>query len=268
MSKMKIAIAGANGRMGHMLIEAVLKADDAVLTGALDVPDSPNLGNDAGMFLGEKTGVTVESDISKALEGAEYLIDFTRPEGTLKHLDYCVKNNIKIIIGTTGFDEAGKKAIAKAAETISVVFAPNMSVGVNVTMKLLEIAAKNFAEGYDIEVIEAHHRHKVDAPSGTALKMGEVIANAIGRDLKECGVFSREGITGERDPSTIGFSTIRGGDIVGDHTVLFAGTGERIEITHKSASRATYAQGSLRACRFLADKKNGLFDMQDVLGLK
>ena len=194
---MKIAIAGANGRMGHMLIEAVLKADDAVLTGALDVPDSPNLGNDAGMFLGEKTGVTVESDISRALEGAEYLIDFTRPEGTLKHLDYCVKNNIKIIIGTTGFDEAGKKTIAKAAETISVVFAPNMSVGVNVTMKLLEIAAKNFAEGYDIEVIEAHHRHKVDAPSGTALKMGEVIANAIGRDLKECGVFSREGITGE-----------------------------------------------------------------------
>lgn len=268
MSKMKIAIAGANGRMGHMLIEAVLKADDAVLTGALDVPNSPSLGNDAGLFLGEKTGVTIESDMSKALKDAEFLIDFTRPEGTLEHLAYCVKNNIKIIIGTTGFDEAGKQTIAKAAETISVVFAPNMSVGVNVTMKLLEMAAKNFAEGYDIEVIEAHHRHKVDAPSGTALKMGEVIAHAIGRDLKECAVYSREGITGERDPSTIGFSTIRGGDIVGDHTVLFAGTGERIEITHKSASRATYAQGSLRAARFMADKKNGLFDMQDVLGLK
>jgi 4-hydroxy-tetrahydrodipicolinate reductase len=173
-----------------------------------------------------------------------------------------------MIIGTTGFDDNGKKVIEEASKIIPIVFAPNMSIGVNVTMKLLEIAARNFAEGYDIEVIEAHHRHKVDAPSGTALKMGEVIANAIGRDLAECAVYSREGITGERDPSTIGFSTIRGGDIVGDHTVLFAGTGERIEITHKSASRATYAQGSLRAARFLADKTNGLFDMQDVLHLK
>lgn len=173
-----------------------------------------------------------------------------------------------MIIGTTGFDDNGKKVIEEASKIIPIVFAPNMSVGVNVTMKLLEIAARNFAEGYDIEVIEAHHRHKVDAPSGTALKMGEVIANAIGRDLAECAVYSREGITGERDPSTIGFSTIRGGDIVGDHTVLFAGTGERIEITHKSASRATYAQGSLRAARFLANKTNGLFDMQDVLHLK
>ncbi len=265
---MKIAIAGANGRMGHMLIEAVLKADDATLTGALDVASAPDLGNDAGQFLGEKTGVPVESDMEKAFGNAEYVIDFTRPAGTLEHLAYCVENRIKMIIGTTGFDENGKKAIEKASETIPIVFAPNMSVGVNVTMKLLEIAAKNFAEGYDIEVIEAHHRHKVDAPSGTALKMGEVIARAIGRDLGECAVYSREGIIGERDPSTIGFSTIRGGDIVGDHTVLFAGTGERIEITHKSASRATYAQGSLRAARFLAGKTNGLFDMQDVLHLK
>lgn len=265
---MKIAIAGANGRMGHMLIEAVLKADDATLTGALDVANAPDLGNDAGQFLGEKTGVPVESDMEKAFGNAEYVIDFTRPAGTLEHLAYCVENRIKMIIGTTGFDENGKKAIEKASETIPIVFAPNMSVGVNVTMKLLEIAAKNFAEGYDIEVIEAHHRHKVDAPSGTALKMGEVIARAIGRDLGECAVYSREGIIGERDPSTIGFSTIRGGDIVGDHTVLFAGTGERIEITHKSASRATYAQGSLRAARFLAGKTNGLFDMQDVLHLK
>ena len=265
---MKIAIAGANGRMGHMLIEAVLKAEDAVLTGALDVPNSPGLGNDAGMFLGEKTGVLIESDMDKAFGEAEYVIDFTRPAGTLEHLAYCAAHQIKMIIGTTGFDESGKKAIAEASKSIPVVFAPNMSVGVNVTMKLLEIAAKNFAEGYDIEVIEAHHRHKVDAPSGTALKMGEVIAHAIGRDLRECATYTREGITGERDPSTIGFSTIRGGDIVGDHTVLFAGTGERIEITHKSASRATYAQGSLRAARFLADKTSGLFDMQDVLHLK
>lgn len=265
---MKIAIAGANGRMGRMLIEAVLRADDATLTGALDVANAPGIGNDAGLFLGETTGVRIESNMEKAFENAEYVIDFTRPEGTLEHLAYCEKHKIKMIIGTTGFDENGKKAIEQAAKTIPVVFAPNMSVGVNVTMKLIEIAAKNFAEGYDIEVIEAHHRHKVDAPSGTALKMGEVIANAIGRDLRECAVYSREGITGERDPSTIGFSTIRGGDIVGDHTVLFAGTGERIEITHKSASRATYAQGSLRAARFLADKSSGLFDMQDVLHLK
>ena len=257
MNKMKIAIAGANGRMGRMLIEAVLRADDAVLTGALDVANAPGIGNDAGLFLGETTGVRIESDMEKAFGNAEYVIDFTRPAGTLEHL-----------AGTTGFDENGKKVIEKAAKTIPIVFAPNMSIGVNVTMKLIEIAARNFAEGYDIEIIEAHHRHKVDAPSGTALKMGEVIANAIGRDLRECAVYSREGITGERDPSTIGFSTIRGGDIVGDHTVLFAGTGERIEITHKSSSRATYAQGSLRAARFLADKSGGLFDMQDVLHLK
>ena len=268
MNKMKIAIAGANGRMGHILIEAVLKADDAILTGALDVVNASGLGNDAGLFLGEKTGVSVESDMDKAFGNAEYVIDFTRPAGTLEHLAYCVEKRIKMIIGTTGFDDNGKKVIEEASKIIPIVFAPNMSVGVNVTMKLLEIAARNFAEGYDIEVIEAHHRHKVDAPSGTALKMGEVIANAIGRDLAECAVYSREGITGERDPSTIGFSTIRGGDIVGDHTVLFAGTGERIEITHKSASRATYAQGSLRAARFLANKTNGLFDMQDVLHLK
>ncbi|EEO28786.1 4-hydroxy-tetrahydrodipicolinate reductase [Oxalobacter paraformigenes] len=268
MNKMKIAIAGANGRMGHMLIEAVLKAEDAILTGALDASNSPGLGNDAGMFLGEKTGVPIVSDMNKAFRDAEYVIDFTRPAGTLEHLAYCAAHQIKMIIGTTGFDENGKKAIAAASTSIPVVFAPNMSVGVNVTMKLLEIAAKNFAEGYDIEVIEAHHRHKVDAPSGTALKMGEVIAKAIGRDLGECAIYAREGITGERDPSTIGFSTIRGGDIVGDHTVLFAGTGERIEITHKSASRATYAQGSLRAARFLTDKTSGLFDMQDVLHLK
>lgn len=207
---MKIAIAGANGRMGHILIEAVLKADDAILTGALDVANASGLGNDAGLFLGEKTGVSVESDMDKAFGNAEYVIDFTRPAGTLEHLAYCVEKRIKMIIGTTGFDDNGKKVIEEASKIIPIVFAPNMSVGVNVTMKLLEIAARNFAEGYDIEVIEAHHRHKVDAPSGTALKMGEVIANAIGRDLAECAVYSREGITGERDPSTIGFSTIRG----------------------------------------------------------
>ena len=268
MSKMNIAIAGASGRMGRMLIEAVGNAEDAVLTGALDVAGSPAIGTDAGLFLGRQTGVKITSDMAESLKGAGCLIDFTRPEGTLEHLKYCAANGIAIVIGTTGFDDAGKAAIAEAAKTIPIVFAPNMSVGVNVTFKLLEMAAKNFSEGYDIEIIEAHHRHKVDAPSGTALKMGEVIANALGRDLKDCAVYAREGVTGERDPSTIGFATVRGGDIVGDHTVLFAGTGERIEITHKSSSRVSYAVGSLRAARFLVDKKSGLYDMQDVLGLR
>lgn len=268
MTSLNIAVAGASGRMGRMLIEAIQNAPDANLAGALDVPGAPGMGSDAAAFLGKPAGVNIESDLGKGLANAQYLIDFTRPEGTLKHLEYCASHSIKMIIGTTGFDEAGKAAISKAAEKVAIVFAPNMSVGVNVTMKLLEMAAKSFSEGYDIEIIEAHHRHKVDAPSGTALKMGEVIANALGRDLKEVGVYAREGVTGERDPSTIGFSTIRGGDIVGDHTVLFAGIGERIEITHKSASRVTYAHGSLRAARFLADKATGLYDMQDVLGLR
>jgi 4-hydroxy-tetrahydrodipicolinate reductase len=254
--------------MGRMLVEAIANAPDATLSGALDVAASPALGQDAAAFLGQPSGVAVESDLAKALAGARCLIDFTRPEGTLQHLDYCAANGIAMVIGTTGFDDAGKAAIRKAAEKTAIVFAPNMSVGVNVTLKLLEMAAKSFAEGYDIEIVEAHHRHKVDAPSGTALKMGEVIAGALGRDLKECAVYGREGVTGERDPSTIGFATIRGGDIVGDHTVLFAGDGERIEITHKSSSRVTYAHGALRAARFLADKTSGLYDMQDVLALK
>lgn len=268
MNKMKIAVAGASGRMGRMLIETIQGADDAVLAGALDIPGSPSLGTDAAAFLGKPAGVAIESDFAKGLANAELLIDFTRPEGTLKHLEYCAAHGIKMVIGTTGFDEEGKKAIAAAAERTAIMFAPNMSVGVNVTMKLLELAAKSFSHGYDIEIIEAHHRHKVDAPSGTALKMGEVIADALGRNLKDVAVYAREGVTGERDPSSIGFATIRGGDIIGDHTVLFAGIGERIEISHKSSSRVSYAHGSLRAARFLATKKTGLYDMQDVLGLK
>ena len=268
MSKMNIAVAGASGRMGRMLIEAIVADPDATLAGALDIAESPAIGTDAAAFLGKPAGVSIESDLAKGLANAQYLIDFTRPEGTLKHLDYCAAHGVKMIIGTTGFDEAGKAAIAEAAKKTAIVFAPNMSVGVNVTMKLLELAAKSFSHGYDIEIIEAHHRHKVDAPSGTALKMGEVVAQALGRDLKDVGVFAREGVTGERDPSSIGFATIRGGDIVGDHTVLFAGIGERIEITHKSSSRVTYAHGSLRAARFLQDHATGLYDMQDVLGLR
>jgi 4-hydroxy-tetrahydrodipicolinate reductase len=264
---LRIAVAGASGRMGHMLIEAVTAADDAVLSGALDVSGSPGLGADATAFLGRTSGLLVTADLQAGLAGADVLIDFTRPEGTMAHLAACRALGVKAVIGTTGFSDAQKATIAEQARHIALVMAPNMSVGVNVVLKLLDMAARALSHGYDIEVIEAHHRHKVDAPSGTALAMGEVVARALGRDLKDCAVYAREGITGERDPSSIGFATIRGGDIVGDHTVLFAGTGERIEITHKSASRATYAQGSLRAARFLADKTSGLFGMNDVLGL-
>ncbi len=265
---MKIAIAGAAGRMGKMLIEAVQQADDMQLIGALEVAGSAALGKDAGESLGVVTGVTITSDMGTAFSKADCIIDFTRPEATLGNLAFCSKLGVRVVIGTTGFSEAQKESIKHYADQTGVVFAPNMSIGVNVTLKLLEIAAKFMATGYDIEVIEAHHRHKIDAPSGTALKMGEVLAQALGRDLSKVGVFAREGVTGEREPSSIGFSTIRGGDIVGDHTVMFAGTGERIEITHRSNSRANYAIGSVRACRYLQDKKTGLFDMQDVLGLK
>jgi len=254
--------------MGHMLIEAVRAAPDCRLAGALDVAGCPAIGSDATAFLGAASGVPVVADLREGLKDAQVLIDFTRPEGTMAHVAACREMGVQLVIGTTGFSDAQKAMIAAAAKDIAIVMAPNMSVGVNVTFKLLEMAAKALSTGYDIEIIEAHHRHKVDAPSGTALKMGEVIADALGRDLKQCAVYGREGVTGERDPSTIGFATIRGGDIVGDHTVLFAGTGERIEITHKSASRATYAQGSLRAVRFLANRRSGLYDMFDVLGLR
>ena len=264
----RITVAGASGRMGQMLIEAIRAADDCELAGALDVAASPAIGADAMAFLGQMSGVTITADLGAGLKNAHALIDFTRPEGTLAHLRVCRELGVNVVIGTTGFSDAQKAEIAAAAQDIAIVMAPNMSVGVNVTLKLLEMAAKALSTGYDIEIIEAHHRHKVDAPSGTALKMGEVIANALGRDLKECAVYAREGVTGERDPSSIGFATIRGGDIVGDHTVLFAGIGERIEITHKSSSRATYAQGSLRAVRFLSGQKAGLFDMFDVLKLR
>ena len=264
----RVAVAGASGRMGRMLIEAIHNSDDCVLAGALDVPGSPALGIDATAFLGSASGVVITSDLRAGLAQAQVLIDFTRPEGTLAHLEVCKELGVKLVIGTTGFSDAEKQTLAEGAQQVAVMLAPNMSVGVNVTLKLLEMAAKALSTGYDIEIVEAHHRHKVDAPSGTALKMGEVIADALGRDLAECAVYERYGHTGARDPSSIGFATVRGGDIVGDHTVLFAGTGERIEITHKSSSRETYAQGSLRAVRFLADKPQGMFDMFDVLGLR
>jgi 4-hydroxy-tetrahydrodipicolinate reductase len=264
----RVCVAGSSGRMGRMLIEAVLAADDCALAGALDVPGSAALGQDPAAFLGRVSGVAITADLNAGLNDSDVLIDFTRPEGTLAHLQVCRSLGVNVVIGTTGFSLAQKQEIAQVAQDIAIVMAPNMSVGVNVTLMLLEMAAKALNTGYDIEIVEAHHRHKVDAPSGTALKMGEVIARALGRDLKECAVYAREGVTGERDPSSIGFASIRGGDIVGDHTVLFAGTGERIEISHKSSSRVSYAQGSLRAVRFLKGRKSGLFDMADVLRLK
>jgi 4-hydroxy-tetrahydrodipicolinate reductase len=252
--------------MGRMLIEAVMTAADCRLAGALDQTGSPALGQDASAFLGHASGVLITDDLHKGLSDADVLIDFTRPEGTLLHLAVCQQLGVKAVIGTTGFTAQQKALIGAHAGHVGIMMAPNMSVGVNVVLRLLDSAARALNEGYDIEVIEAHHRHKVDAPSGTALQMGEVLAKALGRDLKDCAVFGREGVTGERDPSTIGFAAIRGGDIVGDHTVLFAGIGERIEITHKSSSRVTYAQGSLRAARFLALQGPGLYDMNDVLG--
>jgi 4-hydroxy-tetrahydrodipicolinate reductase len=251
-----------------MLIEAVHNAADLKLAGALDIPGSPALGTDASAFLGANSGVKITSDVREGLKDAQCLIDFTRTEGTMAHLRACRELGVKLVIGTTGFTPEQKAEIQNAARDISVVMAPNMAVGVNVVFKLLAQAAKALKEGYDIEIIEAHHRFKVDAPSGTALKMGEVVAQATGRDLQTCAIYGREGVTGERDPNTIGFATIRGGDVIGDHTVLFAGLGERIEITHKSSSRVHYAQGSLRAARFLAHQPHGLFDMDDVLGLK
>jgi 4-hydroxy-tetrahydrodipicolinate reductase len=268
MTTHSIAVAGASGRMGQMLIEAISNADDCHLTGALDIASSSFVGQYATAFLGQTSGVVITADLREGLAGARTLIDFTRPEGTMAHLKICGELGVNAVVGTTGLTDAQKADIAVIAKNIAIVLAPNMSVGVNVTFKLLEMAAKALATGYDIEIIEAHHRHKVDAPSGTALKMGEVIAEALGRDLKDCAVYAREGVTGERDPSSIGFATIRGGDIVGDHTVLFAGTGERIEISHKSSSRANYVQGSLRAVRFLEGRKSGLYNMFDVLGLK
>ena len=268
MTTLNIAIAGSSGRMGRALLEAVIRATDMRLSAALDRAGSPYLMKDAGELIGAPCGIHITENAAVALPGSDVLIDFTRPEGTLAHLVVCREKGIKMVIGTTGFSAEQKEELKTASKNVPIVFAPNMSVGVNVTFKLLEIAARVLNEGYDIEIIEAHHRHKVDAPSGTALHMGEVVAKALGRNLSEVAVYGREGNTGERAAATIGFATVRGGDIVGDHTVMFAGTGERIEISHKASSRATFAEGALRAARFLAEKQSGLFDMQDVLGLR
>ena len=265
---LNIAIAGAGGRMGRTLIEAVLRSGDAKLAAALEIAGSPHLGKDAGELVGASCGIKITDDIERALKGCDAIIDFTRPEGTLHHVALCRKLGVKPIIGTTGFDDAGKKALADSAKEIAMVMAPNFSVGVNVTFKLLETAAKSLGKGYDIEIIEAHHRLKVDAPSGTALRMGEVVAQATGRNLKDSAIYGREGVTGERKDDTIGFSTIRGGDLVGDHTVMFIGMGERVEISHRSSSRMNYANGALRAAQWVMGKPSGLFDMFDVLGFR
>jgi 4-hydroxy-tetrahydrodipicolinate reductase len=264
---MKMVIAGAAGRMGRTLLEAVLKDPALTLAAAFDVAGSPAVGRDAGEPAGAACGVVVGSDARAAILAGDCLIDFTRPEATLAHLDLCEGAGSRMIIGTTGFNDAQKGRIAAAARRIGIVMAPNFAIGVNVTFKLAEIAARSLGPAFDVEIIEAHHRHKVDAPSGTALRLGEVVAGALGRDLKTAAVHGREGITGERDATSIAFHSIRGGDIVGEHTVMFAGEGERVEVTVRSQSRMTYALGALRAAQFLEARGAGLFSMQDVLGL-
>jgi len=268
---LSIAVAGASGRMGRMLIDAVLASGDCRLSGALDVPGSPFVGQDAAVLsssaAGKATGVEVTADLKRGLAGAQVLIDFTRPEGTMAHLVACRELGVRAVIGTTGLTPEQKATIGAQAQHVAVVLAPNMSVGVNVMLRLVENAARLLGEGYDLEVTEIHHKHKIDAPSGTALALGEALARARGVTLAEEGVFTRHGHTGERRPGSIGFAALRGGDIVGDHTVLYCGPGERLEITHRSASRVNYAEGSLRAARFVAGQAKGLFGMADVLGL-
>lgn len=265
---LRIAITGAAGRMGKTLIEACQQADDCTLSAAIERPGISLIGADAGELSGVgRLDVQLVDDITSVLNDFDVLIDFTSIESTLHNLQVCKDNKKHIIIGTTGFSDEQKALIRDAAQQTAVVFAPNMSVGVNLCLKLLEMAASVLNEDYDIEVIEAHHRHKVDAPSGTALRMGEVVAQTLGRDLKDCAVYGREGHTGPRDPQSIGFETIRAGDVVGEHTVMFATEGERVEITHKASSRMTFAKGAIRAARWLKGKDKGLYDMRDVLGL-
>jgi 4-hydroxy-tetrahydrodipicolinate reductase len=267
----RIAIAGAGGRMGHALVEATLASGDLTLAGALDVPDSPAIGSDAGVHCGRTTGVKVRSDVAAVVGGCDVLIDFTRPAGTLAHLGACAQAHVAAVVGTTGFDAAGKAAIERYAQAIPIVFAPNMSVGITVLAGLVEQAARQLGPAFDIEIVEMHHRHKIDAPSGTALRLGEAAAAGAGVELRGHAVYAREGVTGERKAGTIGFATLRGGDVVGEHSVIFAGAGERVELTHRATSRRNFAEGALRAARFVAQRRReggaGLFDMAAVLGL-
>ena len=266
---MRVAVVGAAGRMGKNLIEAVGMTKGLELTAATEHPDSSLIGADAGEVAGVgKLGVTIAADLAAVVNDFDVVIDFTGLAPTLNHLSICREHGKKIVIGTTGFDDGQKAQIADASKEIGVVFAPNMSVGVNLCFKLLDMAARVMGDDCDIEIIEAHHRHKLDAPSGTAVRMGEVVADALGRDLAKVAVYGREGQTGERERETIGFETIRAGDVVGEHTVWFATEGERVEITHKASSRMTFAKGAARAAAWLESKDAGLFDMQDVLGLR
>lgn len=266
---MRVAIIGAAGRMGKVLIEAVDDAEGLELGAAVVEPGSSLVGADAGEVAGiGKSGVILVDSLAAAQDAFDVLIDFTFPDLTLENAEFCKAHGKAMVIGTTGLTAAEKEQLALAAESVPVMFAPNMSVGVNVVLNLLRTAAEVLGDDYDVEIIEAHHRHKKDAPSGTALRMGEVVAEALGRDLQECAVYGREGFTGERSQKEIGFETIRAGDVVGDHTVLFAGIGERIEVTHKASSRMTFAKGAVRAAKWLSGKSAGLYDMQDVLSLK
>ncbi|WP_083232618.1 4-hydroxy-tetrahydrodipicolinate reductase [Endozoicomonas atrinae] len=265
----RVAVVGAAGRMGRMLVEAVAADEHCQLGAAIIKPGDSLQGVDAGDLVGVGTlNVSLTGDLALAINDFDVLIDFTTPELTMQNVELCRQHGKGVVIGTTGLSNDQKAELAKVAEDTAIVFAPNMSIGVNLVFKLLEMAAKVLGDDADIEVIEAHHRHKVDSPSGTALKMGEVVADTLGRDLQKCAVYGREGYTGPRDRETIGFATVRAGDVIGDHTVLFACEGERVEVTHKASSRVIYARGSLRAVRFISDKRTGLFDMQDVLGLK
>ena len=268
MTAIRVAVTGAAGRMGKMLVAAVTAAEHMRLSAALEHAESPHIGADAGAVAGlGAVDVAIGPDIAAVVDDFDVLVDFSVPEATLAKLDVCVANHKAVVIGTTGFDAAGLEAIDQAAQKIPLLIAPNMSVGVNVAFKLVERAAKALGDDVDVEVVEAHHRHKIDAPSGTAVRMGEILANALGRDLATDAVFGRKGITGARDRRSIGFHSLRGGDIVGDHTVVFAGAGERIEITHRASSRENFAAGAVRAVRFVAGRSPGRYGMDDVLGL-
>jgi 4-hydroxy-tetrahydrodipicolinate reductase len=267
----RIAIAGAGGRMGQALIETALSDPAIVLAAAFDLPGSATAGRDAGERFGRATGVVVGTDADAAARAAEVVVDFTQPEGTLAHLVACVRHGTGAVVGTTGLSEPQKAELTACARKVPIVFAPNMSVGVTVLLGLVEAAARQLGAGYDIEIVEMHHRHKVDAPSGTALRLGEAAAQGAGRALADCAVYARQGATGERREGAIGFACLRGGDVVGEHTVIFAGAGERIELAHKAGSRRNFAAGALRAAQFVAVQRAagraGLFDMRDVLGL-
>ena len=269
---LRLCIAGAGGRMGQTLIEAALADPELALASALEVPGSPLVGCDAGERFGRTSGVTISSDVPAAVQRADVLIDFTRPSGTLAHLDACARSGSAAVVGTTGLSPDEKAILAEHGRSIPIVFAPNMSVGVTVLARLAEEAARLLGEGYDIEIVEMHHRHKIDAPSGTALLLGEAAAKGRGLDLERDAVMGRSGVTGERRRGAIGFASLRGGDVVGDHSVIFAGAGERLELAHRAGSRLNFAQGALRAAKFVAAKRSakrtGVFDMNDVLGLR